>query len=560
MYCKLALLVFGAVALSSCEKPAFSTRIAVLRFENLTPDPAVDWIGRAISEEVAGQLEGARHHAVIPFATLHQLDFALGARPVSAPGISAERTAAIAAGANRLLTGFYTCANNQLRVAAWQENLDTHGQAVLQPLTGTAEDILHLSDTLARDVDEESTPAITESPRALRSYALALESAPDSAKPLFEQAIQLDPNFGEPYTALARMALQSRDSEAFAKIFEAVRQRGNGVRAVDRAELNLEDARLHASLSSRVDALSALVKLMPADPTRAEELGNAELEANRFAEAADQYRKLIALLPASTEPLNMLGYALMYSGDEAGSLKEFDDYQKAAPGDANALDSTGDQRFFFGHFSEAETLYLRAHEKNPALSGGAELLKAAWTRLMRNDATGATRLVDRYLAERAAAHDGLAPYRAAQVFRLIGKRDEAARTIAQYAARNEPHGATLNVREMAEAQLAWWHLLDGDGPGPIRSSPNVSAFEAVARKDYPAALPTFRKLAEEASPNEWWTRAVYARVLLATGQTQEARKYMKFTPIPQPSRTLSFDELWYPWILTARQTASGKVE
>ena len=518
----------------------------MLRFENLTPDQNADWIGRAISEEVAGQLEGTRHHAVIPFLTLHQLDSALGARPVSSPGISAERTAAIAAGANRLLTGFYTYANGKLQITASQENLDTRGQLVLHPVSGTADDILHMGDTLAHEIDEEATPAITESPRALRSYALALESSPDAAKPLFEQAVQLDPNFGKPYTALARIALAQKNTEAFAKLFEEVRQRGSSVRALDRAELNLEDARLHASLSSRIDALGAMVKLMPADPTRAEELGNAELEANRFAEAAEQYRKLITLMPASTEPLNMLGYALMYSGDEAGSSKEFEDYQKAEPGDANALDSSGDQHFFFGHFSEAETLYLRAHDRNPALTDGGELLKAAWTRMMRNDTKGAASLVNRYLEERAAVHDGLAPYRAAQVFRLLGDRDQAARIMASYAA-NGPR----QIQEMAEAQTAWWRLLDGSGTGSIRPLPDAAAFEAIARKDYAAALPAFRKLAEEASPNEWWTRTVYARVLQATGQTEEAAKYMKFTPIPQPSRALSFDELWYPWLLTA---------
>ncbi len=555
MYCKIALFAAAVMALGSCQKPAFSTRVAVLRFENLTPDASAAWIGRAISEEISGQLEGTRHHAVIPFATLHQLDAALGARPVSAPGVSAERTAAIAAGANRLLTGFYTLRDGKLTIAAWQENLETRGQAMLPRVSGSADEILHLGDTLARDVDEESAPAITESARALRSYSLALESAPDAAKPLFEEALQLDPNFGEAYTALAGIALREKDAAAFGKIFDEARQRGNGVRALDRAELNLEDARLHASLSSRIDALGALVKLMPADPTRAEELGNAELEANRFAEAADQYRKLITLMPASSQPLNMLGYALMYGGDEAGSGKEFDEYEKAAPGDANALDSSGDQRFFFGHFSEAETLYLRAHEKNPGLSEGGELLKAAWARLMRNDAAGASAFVNRYLGERAAAHDALAPYRAAQLLRLAGKRDEAGRMMSQYAAQSASQsgpGGARQVSEMAEAQIAWWHLLDGEGAGPIRASPNASAFEAMARKDYRAALPVLRKLAEEASPNEWWTRTVYARALLETGQTQEAGKYLKFTPIPQPSRALSFDELWYPWILQAR--------
>src|SRR5277367_5779435 len=96
-----AFLLLAALALCFCGGPEGPKRIAVLRFENLSPDPATDWIGRAISQEVAGQLEGSRHQAIIPFAVIRRFDNTLGPRPVSAPGISTEQGAAIASGANR---------------------------------------------------------------------------------------------------------------------------------------------------------------------------------------------------------------------------------------------------------------------------------------------------------------------------------------------------------------------------------------------------------------------------------------------------------------------------
>ena len=356
----------------------------MLRFESLSPDPGNDWVGRALSEEIAGQLEGTRHNAIIPFPALRQLNVAWGTREIASPGVSTERTAAIVAGANRILTGYYTVRDNQLTVTAVEEDLDKRKTIASVTVGGALDNLLHQTDQIAHDIDEEAHPSPTGSARALRSYTLGLESSTEDAARLYNEAIRLDPDFGKPYVQLATLALAGGNTTEFNQIFAAARQR-SGISPVDRAFLNLLDARQHASLSTRIDALGALVRLMPADPFRLEELGSAELEAGRYTEAADHYRRLGMMLPASTEPLNMLGYALMYAGDEPGATKTFETYQRSAPNDANATDSRGDAAFFFGHFAEAQRFYLQAHQQNPALGEGSELLKAAWARLMQND-------------------------------------------------------------------------------------------------------------------------------------------------------------------------------
>ncbi len=538
--------------LGSCAKPVISWRVAVLRFEDLTPgDGQTAWIGRAISEEIAGQLEGTRHNAVIPFPALHELDAALGARPISAPGISAERAAAIGAGANRIVTGFYTVRQNQLTITAVEEDVDTRKEAAPLRESGTVDDLLHLTDEIARGIDEEALPPITGSARALRSYALGLEAAPAESAPLYGEALRLDPTFGKPYVALGGMALQAHNTDEFGRIFQAMRAQGNSVRPVDRAVLNLEDARLHASASTRIDALGALVRLMPADPFRLQELANSELEANRAVEAADHYRKLAALLPSSAAPLNLLGYALMYAGDEPGAMKAFENYRRAMPGDANAIDSIGDAQFFFNHFKEAERAYLEAHGRNPNLLDGGELLKAAWARLMRNDQDGAGKLLLTYRTERGKAGDGLAPFRAAQMLRVMGRHSEAEQLMEPYT-----NSGSAMSQQAAREQLAWWRFLDGSGPAPEETSALGQAVGAFGRKSNAAAVQAARRLAENSSPNDWWTRTFYARLLQATGQTQEASRYWKYSPAPQPNRGFSLDELWWPWLLQAR----GKVE
>lgn len=189
----IALAATLLILTSSCRKPEFTHRVAVLRFENLTPDAETDWIGRAASEEIAGQLEGTRHNAIVPIATLRQFENAMGARPVNAPGVSAERAAAIAAGATRIVSGFYTYQNARLQITAMEENVETRKEGAPLSYGGSLDDVLHLTDEIARAIDEEARPPITGSARALRSYAVGLESPAGGARASWREAIGLDP-------------------------------------------------------------------------------------------------------------------------------------------------------------------------------------------------------------------------------------------------------------------------------------------------------------------------------------------------------------------------------
>jgi tetratricopeptide (TPR) repeat protein len=523
-----------AALCTSCAKPEFAHRVAVLRFENLSANADAgrdaDWIGRAVSEEIAGQLEGTRHHSVVPFIAIHEIGRALGGRPIAAPGISAEHADAVAAGANRLVTGFYSVRNGQLTLTAVEENTETRQEEQLFSGTAPVDDLLHLTGEIALAIDDEAHPPITGSARALRSYALGVESPPDKAVPLFEEAVALDPDFGKPYTALARIALAQHDSVAFAKVFAAMRARGSGVSAVDRAVLNLEDARLHAPPAARLDAMAALVRLMPADPIRLRDLADAELEFDRFPEAADHYRKLAALMPDNPDALNRLGYALVYSGDEAGAMKALEQYRHASGDSANALDSTGDAQFFFGHFRQAGDSYAAAYEKDPRLIEGGDLIKAAWAGMMAKDRAGAQRLIGRYREDRAQLHDDLAGYRIGQFERVWGDRSQAERLIALYLAPNVPP----QVSQAAAAQLAWWRFLDGSGPAPESNAPLARAVIALAEKNDAAAIPLWRNLAEQSQPGDWWIRNVYAQL---------RHEPVRFYAIPQPARAVSFDEM-----------------
>src|SRR5262245_13035426 len=104
-----ALVAALVCVLSSCaQKPAApQKRTAILRFENLTGDPSLDWMGRAFAEILQAQLSGARRDYVLPGRSIHTSDRVLGRQMTAAPGISAERIQAVMASANRMIYGYY---------------------------------------------------------------------------------------------------------------------------------------------------------------------------------------------------------------------------------------------------------------------------------------------------------------------------------------------------------------------------------------------------------------------------------------------------------------------
>ena len=84
--------------LSGCSRQANqpqAQRIAVLRFENLSGDPSISWQGRALSEIISTELEGAGNLQVLSSSRLHAFDRVMGVRAIGSPGISSYALCAL---------------------------------------------------------------------------------------------------------------------------------------------------------------------------------------------------------------------------------------------------------------------------------------------------------------------------------------------------------------------------------------------------------------------------------------------------------------------------------
>lgn len=441
-------------------------RIAILRLENFSGDPSLGWAGRALAEIVSTEIAAAGKPRVVSSGTLHALDRVLGVRPISAPGVSAESSQALAAGATLLAYGEYTVRRGKLEVRLTIEDTRTAKTTKVITVSAPAGDVLGAGTALAREIASPIAPYGTRNPQALEAYVKALESTDVTVMEVaLGVAIASDPDFVAPYRLLAQVKAQRQDRAGAAATLEQALARGNAIPEIDRVRLEVDSAEVSGNTAARLTALTKLVKLDARDATLWRGLGDMQMNGHDYAQAELAYRKASELEPNDAALLNLLGYAAGQAGNLDTALAALRRYAALRPNDANPLDSTGDIYFVAGRLSDAETSYLQAAaRKDPNFQGDGALIKAALARLLSGDVPGANSLAERYLAARAELKDPVVDYRRAQWTWISGRRKAAAQQMGAFALTNES-GPMRDVASRAYAELAIWSLMVGDRSG-----------------------------------------------------------------------------------------------
>jgi tetratricopeptide (TPR) repeat protein len=551
-------------------------------------------MGRAFSEILSGELEGSPQRYVIQWRGLHSFDAPLGKRS-AAPGISAEPTEALAAGANQILYGYFSVVNGMLRVTAVQEDGATRKMVlVISASVPVGDGIFPVAEALARQLGP-AHPFGTRNVSALCDYVEALESPdPTTAMRSFAEAATADPDFGRAYVMWLDAALAQRNGAEAERAIAQSRAHAGRFTAMDRARLDLGAAALHGDFKARQQALETLASLDPADPNNHRALAQTLMSTRHYDGAIVEFRRALTLRPEDPLALNSMGYAAAFSGDLPTAIRVLRGYEQLRPNEPNPLDSLGDVHFALGHYSEAEQFYLAAHAKDPAFLNGGELLKAAQARLMTGDIGGATALFNRYLAERQAAHDPFAEYHAAAWSWRTGQRRAGLQRLDRLA-RAEEAGPRREIASGADAQLVIWLLELGDRAGAaeharkavVEAVPATSGVAALAAfladpeaspepsqspfKDYARAYaPLFAKDVPAATQalEEMFQRPTNdlddgLGVLLAwayevAGQWQKAEVLLRLNPLPQAAGLPLFSSLYFPRLFFLRGAVLDK--
>jgi tetratricopeptide (TPR) repeat protein len=502
-----ALAVLSLALLTACHRTPRPPveRIAVLRFENLGADPSNDWMGRAFSEVITSELEGAPGIYAVSAGRLHAIDAGFGRRPAGAPGISAERAAALAAGATEIGYGQYMLRNGVVQARLTVEDTLTGKMTSLKSVQAPAADVLSAATTLALQISPRISPYGTRNAQVLQAHVQAIEglAAADLAESL-QKAIAADPNFGPAYRQLALFKAQQRDPAGALALLDQALARGSAIGDAERARLQLQSAVLRNDAAGRLQALAALAKADPNDPQTWRDLAVFAVATHQYQPAVGAFRKSLAIQPDDADAWNQLGYAAAYAGDFATASNALVRYQNLLPASPNPLDSLGDVNLIAGHLREAENYYLQGAKMNPAFFAGLDFLKAAMAHLMTGDVAGADSVAQQYFDARAAAKDPLVDYRKAQWSWISGRRKAACRQMEQLAHDSEA-ASSREVAAHAYAELAVWNLMLGNRETAAEVSKKAVAL-AMPSSATPAILARFLAQAP-ASAAEWQARA-----------------------------------------------------
>jgi tetratricopeptide (TPR) repeat protein len=588
VFCRVAWGSLPALLLlASCargpEAPAIQ-RLAVLRFENLSGDPSLDWMGRALSETITAELGRSATLYAIPSSRLHSLNQALGIRPISAPGISAEAPLAQALNASLIGYGYYTVEGGFVQAHLTIENPRT--RRMVQSLTSVASrapDIVPVANSLAHGISPQAQSWPARSPDALRSYAIALESSDAAAMERdAAAAIAADPDLARPYLLLAELKARRQDRAGAQDVLQSALGR-QGIDASDRAEIEAAAAGLHNDLVGREHALILHVRLAPNDAAAWRALAELNLNGHRFVESLQAYKRALAIEPEDANTWNEAGYAAAYAGNLPAAMSALRRYQALRPSDANPLDSMGDVSLMLGRLGEAERFYLDAAKKDPNFLNGADTYKAAMAHLMTGDVPSA----DAIFRQRFSQPNP-------EWLWVTGRRQEA------YALLQQQVAAAANSPAVSAgwAELALWSLwLDNrtaaaemarksvESAVPASANlaalarflaqPPASATEWTARAGQAFANPTARDLAlayalllaREFAPAADILRRIYeanpvhadgsipielAWALIETGNTKDAAPLLRLNPIPGPNGPGPFIAFYFPRVFDLR--------
>jgi Flp pilus assembly protein TadD len=444
--------------------------------------------------------------------------------------------------------------------------------------------VLAACNALAKQINSAPKPFPTSSEAALHAYIQGAEGDGAKSGSDYQTAIAADPKFADAYLAWSEFALSHHDPETVDRVLAEATVRK--IEPAVLAKLQLAAATAHNDPTARTAALERMVETEPTNLAALEALGNAQMTNHRFAEAAATFGKGSSEL--KPELLNLKAYALMYNGDEKGALEAVRRFRALRPQDPNAVDSEGDINYYFGHFADAEKLYLASAAMNPQFNQGLETWKAARTRLITGDVAGANQVFGTYRAEREKVKDASLPYRIAYWQFLTG--DSAGGLAAMRKVGTEATNPAL--KSLALAQAAVWELQNGskadaikDAQSAMQAEQGVAAIPAIivrfsamepagltelsARADrmfngsasatirllavgyalYFAnrteeAVGVWKRIYEQSDPADPVARTLYATLLTRTGHQVEGSALLKNIPVPPATPAPSFESLY----------------
>jgi TolB-like protein/class 3 adenylate cyclase/Tfp pilus assembly protein PilF len=334
------------MALPLPDKPS----IAVLPFANMSGDPKQDYFADGMTDDLITELSKISGLFVIS----RNSTFAYKGRTIPPKQVSEEL------GVRYVLEGSVQRAGEQLRINAQLIDALSGGHEWADRFDGSLADVFALQDKVTRSIADALAIRLTEGERQilgqpettvpaaydafLRGWELFRRGTPDDAAkavPFFEQAIELDPDYGRAYAALALLYFGSYGTAwNFNMGISGPEARGRGSQLLAVAQ-NLEQAQKHpsglshqaaglilwtdAQLDKSLAEFRAALALEPGDAWTYAYMSGALTTAGRPAEAVTYIRTAMRLDPRHPPDfyyfLGVAQFSLENFDDAAASLE-----------------------------------------------------------------------------------------------------------------------------------------------------------------------------------------------------------------------------------------------
>ena len=344
-----------APARTATDRPA----IAVLAFENMSGDPAQDYFGDGISEDILTALSKQRWFMVIARISsftykgravhIRQIAEELGVRYVVEGSVrKSDNRVRITAQLNDATTGSHLWAERYDRelidVFAVQDDITNAIAAAIEPQIHAAENFR------AHRKPPASLDAWDLLMRALSHYWRVTRRDHETARALLERAVGIDPNYGQALSVLAAnhmfgVHLGWAELAVVAPVAEAA--------ALAAVRCDHEDAWAHAAL------------------------GSVYFSTRRLADALSEFEQALALNPNFSLAQGYYALALSYAGRPKDSFEAAQRAMRLSPRDPSLAiyhGIAGYARFTERRYLEAIALAREAIRHRGDLTGAYRVL------------------------------------------------------------------------------------------------------------------------------------------------------------------------------------------
>ena len=360
--------------------------LAVLPFDNLTGDPAFEYLRRAIPNLLITSLERSESLRVLTCERMRDLarqigkaddaiiDADLGFQLCGLDGVDTVVVGSITKAGDTFATDAKVLDAKTKRLIA---SAGSRGEGVDSILRTQVDDLSRLvlqslsapdrgSEVFGRPLAEVTTTSLEAYDCFLRGRDSFEKLYSTDARRDFERAVELDPDFAAAHLYLGWTYARLRQVKARDSALASALALAGKATQKERLYIEAAHARtIEKDPDKELRLLKQLVREYPNEKLAHHRLAGYYRSEGRLYQAVEEYNKAIALDPSFGWAINELGYMHADAGDFERAAECFERYATAFPHDANPVDSMGELLFRMGRLDEAIEKYKRALRLKP---------------------------------------------------------------------------------------------------------------------------------------------------------------------------------------------------